>query len=96
MAIAEKPQELRKKAMKLFKNITTTFMLITIIVTMNGCTHVDNKSWDDMTPVEQKDARDAYEDVKNDLEEEFSGDTVEDKFVEHILDKVEQGIDYED
>lgn len=43
-----------------------------------------------MTPEEQEEVKQAYEDVKNDLEEAFSGDEPEDEFVRDFLNEIEQ------
>lgn len=85
------------KLSKKIKNIFLyTFVLSMILATMSGCVYSNNKKWDDMTSEEQEEARQTYEATKSDLEDEFSGDELEYKFVRYILNKVEQGIEYKD
>ena len=59
-----------------------------IVMTMNGCAYVNNENWDDMTPAEQEEVRQNFEEEREELEEEFSDDS----FAQYILDKVEQAI----
>ncbi len=35
-----------------------------IAVTVSGCTYVNNKSWDDMTPEEQEEVRQVFEEER--------------------------------
>ena len=64
-----------------------------IAITMSGCVYVNNKNWDDMTPEEQEEVRQNFEEERKELEEDFSSDSVEGKFTSYILDKVEEGIE---
>ena len=85
------------KLSKKFKNILLYIsMLSIIVVTTSGCVYLNNKGWDDMTSEEQEEVKQAYEDAKNDLEEEFSGDEPENEFVKEFINKAEQKIDYKD
>ncbi len=62
-----------------------------IAVTVSGCTYVNNKSWDDMTPEEQEEVRQVFEEERKELEEdENMSDNV---FAHNILDKVEEAVD---
>lgn len=81
-----------KRIKKLFP---VTLTLSIIAITMSGCVYANNKSWNDMTPEEQEEVRQAFDDVKDDLEASFS-DIPEDDFSRYILDKVEQAIESED
>lgn len=79
------------KLSKKIKNILlSTFVFSMIVVTMSGCVYSNNKSWNDMTPEEQEEVKQAYEDVKDELEEEFSDDEPEDEFVKYFINKIEQ------
>lgn len=81
-----------KRIKKLFP---VTLTLSIIAITMSGCVYANNKSWNDMTPEEQEEVRQAFDDIKDDLEASFS-DIPEDDFSRYILDKVEQAIESED
>ena len=69
------------------------FLFSMIAITMSGCVYVNNKNWDDMTPEEQEEVRQNFEEERKELEEDFSSDSVEGKFTSYILDKVEEGIE---
>ncbi len=64
-----------------------------IAITMSGCVYVNNKNWDDMTPEEQEEIRQNFEEERKELEEDFPSDSVEGKFTSYVLDKVEEGIE---
>lgn len=81
-----------KRIKKLFP---VTLTLSIIAITMSGCVYANNKSWNDMTHEEQEEVRQAFDDIKDDLEASFS-DIPEDDFSRYILDKVEQAIESED
>lgn len=83
-----------KLSKKIKKILLSTFILSSMITTLSGC--VNNKSWDDLTLEEQEEIRQTYKEEKQELEEELSEDTLENHFAKYILDKVEQGIEYED
>ena len=83
-----------KLSKKIKKILLSTFILSTMITTISGC--VNNKSWDDLTLEEQEEVRQTYKEEKQELEEELSEDTLENHFAKYILDKVEQGIEYQD
>lgn len=74
------------------KLFLVTLLLGMIAMTMNGCAYVNNKNWDDMTPEEQEEVRQAFEEEREELEKDFPSDSVEGKFTSYILDKVEEGI----
>lgn len=62
-----------------------------IAVTVSGCTYVNNKSWDDMTPEEQEEVRQVFEEERKELEED---ENVSDNgFAQYILDKVGEAVD---
>ena len=42
-----------------------------IAITMSGCVYVNNKNWDDMTPEEQEEVRQNFEEERKELEEDF-------------------------
>ena len=46
-----------------------------------------------MTPEEQEEVRQNFEEERKELEEDFPSDSVEGKFTSYILDKVEEGIE---
>jgi len=62
-----------------------------ITMTLSGCAYVNNKSWDDLTPEEQEEVRQAFEEERKELEAE--DDLPDDSFAQYILDKVEQAIE---
>lgn len=37
-------------------------------MTLGGCTYANNKSWDDMTPEEQEEVREIFEEHQKELE----------------------------
>ena len=75
------------------KLIFNVFLLSTIAMTISGCTYVNNKSWDDMTPEEREEVRQVFEEERKELEENegFSDNS----FAQYILDKVEEAIEIE-
>lgn len=48
-----------------------------------------------MTPEEQEEVRQHFKEERKYLEDRFSNDSVDDRFVQYILDKVEQAIENE-
>ena len=74
---------------KISKLFLTILLFSMIVMTMNGCTYVNNKNWDDMTPAEQEEVRQNFEEEREELEEEFSDNS----FAQYILNKVEQAIE---
>ena len=62
-----------------------------IAVTVSGCTYVNNKSWDDMTPEEQEEVRQVFEEERKELEEDEN--MSDNGFAQYILDKVEDAVD---
>lgn len=77
-----------KSTRKIFIMILALCML-----TMTGCVYSNNKSWEDLTPEEQEEVRQNFNDIKQELEDAFSGNQPQDKFTGYILDKVEQGME---
>ena len=75
------------------KLIFNVFWLSTIAMTISGCTYVNNKSWDDMTPEEREEVRQVFEKERKELEE--NEDFSEKGFAQFILDKVEEAIEIE-
>lgn len=75
------------------KLIFNVLLLSTVAMTISGCTYVNNKSWDDMTPEEREEVRQVFEEERKELEENegFSDNS----FVQYILDKVEEAIEIE-
>lgn len=80
-----------RRMKKMFFNL---LLSSTIAMTISGCTYVNNKSWDDMTPEEQEEVRRVFEEDRKELEdnEDFS----DNGFAQYILDKVEEAIEIED
>ena len=79
-----------KRIKKLIFNV---LLLSTVAMTISGCTYVNNKSWDDMTPEEREEVRQVFEEERKELEENegFSDNS----FAQYILDKVEEAIEIE-
>ncbi len=75
------------------KLIFNVLLLSTVAMTISGCTYVNNKSWDDMTPEEREEVRQVFEEERKELEENegFS----DNNFAQYILDKVEEAIEIE-
>ena len=75
------------------KLIFNVLLLSTVAMTISGCTYVNNKSWDDMTPEEREEVRQVFEEERKELEEKegFSDNS----FAQYILDKVEEAIEIE-
>ncbi len=74
---------------KISKLFLTILLFSMIAMTMNGCAYVNNKNWDDMTPAEQEEVRQNFEEERKELE----GESSDDSFSQYILDKVEQAIE---
>lgn len=49
-----------------------------------------NQSWEDLTPAEQEEVRQAYEDIRSEWTSVFSGGGPEDLFARDILRQVDQ------
>ena len=60
-----------------------------VAMTLGGCTYANN-----MTPEEQEEVREIFEEHRNELEKEE--DFSEDMFAQYILDQVEKAIEIED
>lgn len=80
-------------------NVRKTFSLLlsaltagTLALFLNSCVYAGNKSWDDMTPQEQAEVRQAYREIKDELDAAFPGRAPEDEWVQDILRRVEQAI----
>lgn len=71
---------------KEIKKVFAAVVLVIISVTMSGCVYADNKSWGDMTYEEKQEVKQEYAEIKEELEEEFSGDSIEDGLASYILD----------
>lgn len=82
-----------KLTKKIKKMVPITLAFSMMIVTMSGCTYVNNKSWNDMTPEEQEEVRQAFDEAKSDLEANDLGNSLEDDFARYILNKVEQALE---
>ena len=67
-----------------------------LAVSMSGCVYAGNKSWDDLPLQEQADVRQAYQEVREELETAFPDGTPEDELIRDILRRVEQAIPAED
>ena len=75
------------------KLIFNVLLLSTVAMTISGCTYVNNKSWDDMTPEEREEVRQVFEEERRELEE--NEDFSDNSFAQYILDKVEEAIEIE-
>lgn len=73
---------------KEIKKVFVAVILVIVSVTMSGCVYADNKSWGDMTYDEKQEVKQEYAEIKEELEEEFSGDSIEDGLASYILDAV--------
>ena len=62
-----------------------------VAMTLSGCTYANNKSWDDMTPEEQEEVRQVFEEERKELEEDEN--MSDNGFAQYILDKVEEAVD---
>lgn len=71
---------------KEIKKVFAAVVLVIVSVTMSGCVYADNKSWGDMTYDEKQEVKQEYAEIKEELEEEFSGDSIEDGLASYILD----------
>lgn len=66
-------------------------MFSMIAITMSGCVYANNKNWDDMTPEEQEEVRQVFEEERKELEEDEN--MSDNGFAQYILDKVEKAVD---
>lgn len=71
---------------KEIKKVFAAVVLVIVSVTMSGCVYADNKSWGNMTYEEKQEVKQEYAEIKEELEEEFSGDSIEDGLASYILD----------
>lgn len=78
-------------------NVRKTFPLLlsaltagTLALSLSGCVYAGNKSWDDMTPQEQAEVRQAYQEIRDELAAAFPGRAPEDEWVQDILRRVDQ------
>ena len=71
---------------KEIKKVFAVVVLVIVSVTVSGCVYADNKSWGDMTYEEKREVKQEYAEIKEELEEEFSGDSIEDGLASYILD----------
>ena len=85
------------KAFKHSRLLISVFTAGALAVSLSGCgVYAGNKSWDDLTLQEQADVRQAYQEVRDELEAAFPGGTAEDELIRGILRRVEQAIPAED
>jgi predicted negative regulator of RcsB-dependent stress response len=83
--------------MKLFKRFFIATLIICSITTLGGCgIYANNKSWSDMTAEEKQEARQDFEEIKEELSEDYSGNDVADEFALYIINKVGQSFDNAD
>lgn len=78
------------------RKLLLIIFLSMVAMTLSGCVYVDNKSWDEMTSKEQEEVRQVFAEERKELEEEFSDDSPDGRFVQYILDHVEWAMDHED
>lgn len=83
-------------ARKTFPLLLSALTAGTLALSLSGCVYAGNKSWDDMTPQEQAEVRQAYQEIKDELDAAFPGRAPEDEWVQDILRRVEQAIPAED
>ncbi len=77
--------------MKKIKNLLLiSFILGVSLLIMNGCTDSNNRNWNDLTPEEQEEVRQTFNNVRKDLETMYPEGYVENKFTEFILDKLDK------
>ena len=85
------------KAFKHSRLLLSVFTAGALAVSLSGCgVYAGNKSWDDLTLQEQADVRQAYQEVRDELETAFPDCTPEDELIRDILRRVEQSIPAED
>ena len=81
------------KAFKHSRLLISVFTAGALAVSLSGCgVYAGNKSWDDLTLQEQADVRQAYQEVREELETAFPDGTPEDELIRDILQRVEQAI----
>lgn len=56
------------------KRIFLTAISLCLLATTSGCVYSNNKSWDDLNTEEKQEVEEAFDDVMEDLEEDFSDD----------------------
>lgn len=83
-------------ARKTFPLLLSALTAGTLALSLSGCVYAGNKSWDDMTPQEQAEVRQAYQEIKDELDVAFPDRAPEDEWVQDILRRVEQAIPAED
>ena len=81
---------------KEIKKVFAAVVLGIVSVTMSGCVYADNKSWGDMTYEEKQAVKQEFAEIKEELEEEFSSDSIEDGLASYILDAVSAVIENAD
>lgn len=70
------------------KKVFMAVILGIVSVTMSGCVYAGNKSWSSMTSEEKQEVKQDYAEIKEELKQEFSGDSIEDGLASFILDTV--------
>lgn len=78
--------------MKLFKRFSLTVIIMCSTAMLSGCVYSNNKSWDHMSDREKQEARQVFEEIKEDLEKGCSDDYITDEFASYILNRVEKAM----
>ena len=78
---------------KIKKISIIAIMLSMMSVTLSGCVYANNKNWSDMTAQEKQEVKEQYQEVKEELEQEFAGDDFEDKLGTFFLNVVGEELD---
>lgn len=75
------------------KKIAFAILMIALIGTMSGCVHLNNKSWDDLSVKEQQEVKQALDDAREEIKDDFDdfSEATADLALE-IVDKVQQDI----
>ena len=71
-------------------HLLLTALAASLTIALSGCVYACNQSWEDLTPAEQEEVRQAYEDIRSEWTSAFSGGASEDCFARDILRQVDQ------
>lgn len=72
------------------RKIVFAILILALIGVMSGCVHSNNENWDDLSTQEQQEVKQALDDAREEIKDDFSGGTVD--FALDIVDKVEEAI----
>ena len=71
-------------------HLLLTALAASLTIALSGCVYACSQSWEDLTPAEQEEVRQAYEDIRSEWASAFSGGGPEDRFARDILRQVDQ------